>query len=88
MTMKKGRPGGGTPKRPANKHKITPSSTYPHRKSTMQPRRFQARSNADALAAESAYLLERNGIHHRVKEDQNLYMYLLEDIRIMVGADV
>jgi len=88
MTMKKGHSGAVTPKRPANKHKITPSSTYPHRKSTMQPRRFQARSNADALAAESAYILERNDIPQRVKEDQNIYIHQLEDIRIMVGADV
>ncbi len=87
MTMKKSRPGAATPKRPANKHKNTPSSTSPHRKSTMQPRRFQARSNADALAAERAYILERDSIplDRRGKDPETWHD--LNSIRDRVNAD-
>lgn len=87
MSKKKRPLGGGTPSEPTNKGKITPSSTYSQRKTTTRKSKYQARSNADALAAESAYLLERSYIPNRVKADSPVYTRALRDIRIMVGAD-
>lgn len=86
MTMKKGRP-GGTPKRPANERKITPSSTYPHRKSNTRLRRFQVRSNADAVAAERAYILERDSIPLRKRGKDPETWHDLNRIRDSVNAD-
>lgn len=87
MSKKKRPLGGGTPSEPANKSKITPSSTYSQCKTTTHKRKFQARSNADALAAESAYLLERSYIPNRVKEDSPVYTRKLRYIRIELGID-
>lgn len=84
---KKGRSGVPAPKRPTNKGEFTPTSTYSQCKTTTRKRKFQARSNADALAAERDYVSIKNNIPLNKRGKDPETWHNLNDIRERVGAD-
>ncbi len=87
MSTKNGRSGVAAPKRPANKGKRRKASSYSQCKVTTCPRRFQERSNADALAAEIEYVREKNRIPIQRRGRDPETRHDLNEIRDRTGAD-
>lgn len=87
MTTKKSRPGAATPGRQTKKGTRGKTSASSQNKRNTWKCGFQAKSNADALAEEFSYLLERSMIPNRFKEDSPVYTRKLRYIRIELGID-